>query len=101
MDFQKTVAMTLSVDRTGASVVCRDTRTAIVYNCEAVCHSQLDEITQKHPRVTVVIQACPTSSSGFIVIFSEDPCRHVVATADFFVVLLSSMFVSIAMSFLL
>ena len=91
----------MSVDRTGASLICRDTSTAILYNCEALCDRQLDEIVQHHPRVSVVIQASSQSTSGFIVIFSEDARRRVIVTADFFVVLLSSMLVSMAMSLVL
>lgn len=98
MSLANTVQCALRADRLGVSIVTRDSNTVIAYNCEAICHAQIDDIIQKHPRTTVVVSATTSSTSGFIVIFTDEGQSDTVLTSEFFCILVCSILCAVALS---
>ena len=101
MSLAKAVRSALDINRLGGSLVNRDAYSIIAYNCQAVSFEQLEYIARKHTRTSAVIQATDTSSSGFIVVFTEDQRQEVMLTADFFNLLTCSILCAISVSLLI
>lgn len=95
-----TIKRVLQTESTGVSFIQRDKHTIIVHNCQAFCYEQLESITKLHPETSVVVQANDSSSSGYIVIFTDSVHRQVIRTADFFTVLTCSVLLTCGMSIL-
>ena len=98
MQFFESLNQVLNTDSAGSKVLRRDDNTAILYNCLDFDHTHVEALIAMHPRITYNVRACEGSSSGFIVVFTNDSNRDIVRSSDFFVIMVSCLIAAAAMS---
>jgi len=86
---QDTVRAVLDLDRMGGGMLIRDTFTLVVYNTSFVSQKMIDVILEQHPLVDISTQSSETSTSGFVVIFTQASTSHVYVSSAFFQVMLA------------
>lgn len=101
MNLCRTVERVLDSTNTGCQVLSRDQDTVIVYNCASITQSHINALIALHPHVSYDLQACESSLSGFIVIFSDSPTRRLVHSSEFFTIMTSCLIAAASMSLVL
>ena len=71
------------LQRCGGRLTRRDDNTVVITNADFVSQQQLDAIQDEIPNLTITMQGCRTSASGFCVVIAGCDAPHPLCSAAF------------------
>tara|TARA_B100001758_G_C18415534_1_gene619256 strand:- start:5071 stop:5403 length:333 start_codon:yes stop_codon:yes gene_type:complete len=90
---KNTVCMVLNLPQGGGKLLTRDDYTLVLMDYDYLPHAAIQHIVDQHPHLTVETHQCDSSSSGYVVIFTNHVATSVFKTSVFMQICLTLVFV--------